>query len=97
MLRGGTEESPTMHLVSGPIQTLQDCPNPNQDRGFAREMSIALEFQEPYFYFFQARTKTKGSFIFKHDGFNYQCVRKVQRFTFFSFLTFYYVTVLFQN
>lgn len=99
MLRGGTEETPTMRVVSGPIQTLQDCRNPNKDQGFAREMSIALEFQEPYFHFFFPRSvlNNRSFFYINIDRFIIKCIRKVysQRFTFFL-ITFCYVTALFQ-
>lgn len=42
MLRGGTEETPTMHFLSGPIQALHGWIQ-IRFRGFARELSLALE------------------------------------------------------
>lgn len=44
MLRGGTEETPTMHFLSGPIQALHGRIQ-TRFRGFARERRLALESQ----------------------------------------------------
>lgn len=44
MLRGGTNDAPTMHFLSGPVQLVYGRIQ-NRFRGFARETSVELESQ----------------------------------------------------